>query len=329
MRITSFTRVMRTICISAVLSLLIASTGWAGGLPGSGGHYPNGAEDFMVGALPPPGTYLVNYLVYVKKDSLKDNSGNSLPANFDVKALIEVPRLIYVSPYSLFGANLAAHVFFPFYSADVTAKSSAIPPLNFDKSDKGMGDIIFSPLVLGWHFGPELHAVAALDIWAPTGSYDKANPATQLLSKNHWTFEPVLAVSYLKEGFDASVKLMYDFNTENNDYLHPALGVGKLSPGQEFHLDWALGYSMKNGLTGGLVGYNFWQTTDDEFNGSKAMAKNADGSSSKSQIGGIGVGLKYWPKQGPFSATLKQYWEYNAKNTASGSQTMFKIIYAF
>ncbi len=324
MRIVACTRFIRTIWMSGLLSLLIASQCWAGGLPGSGGHYPNGAEDFMVGALPPPGVYLVNYMLYVKKDSLKDNAGNSKPANFDAKVLAEVPRLIYVSPYSLFGASLAAHVFVPLYSADVKASSSAIPipALNFDKNDKGMGDIIFSPLVLGWHFGPELHAVLALDMWAPTGSYDKNNPASQVLSKNHWTFEPVLAVSYLKDGFDASIKLMYDFNTENDDYLHPGLGTGKLSPGQEFHFDWALGYSMKNGLTGGLVGYNFWQTTDDEFNSTKV----AD---SKSQVGGIGVGLKYWPKQGPFSMILKQYWEYNAKNIATGPQTQFKIIYAF
>ncbi len=320
MKIVACTSFIRTICISAVFSLLIASQSFSGGLPGSGGHYPNGAEDFMVGALPPPGTYLVNYMMLVQKDSLKNNSGKTA-ADINFSVFAEVPRLIYVSPYSLFGASLAAHVFIPYYSADLTAPALG----NLNVNDKGMGDIIFSPLVFGWHFGPELHAVAALDIWAPTGDYDKTNLSTQVLSKNHWTFEPVLAVSYLKEGFDSSVKLMYDFNTDNDDYLMPGppgSPTVKLSPGQEFHVDWALGYSLKNGLTGGLVGYNFWQTTEDEVNGSKA----SDG---KSKVGGVGVGLKYWPKQGPFSVTLKQYWEYNAKNTPTGPQTVFKMIYAF
>lgn len=304
------TRFLRTILIAAVFSMLIAAQGWAGG----GQHYPNGAEDFMVGALPPPGTYLVNYMILAQKNSLRDNSGKSLPADFNASVFAEVPRLIYVSPYSLFGASLAAHVFVPFYSADVTASSAAIPPLNFNVNDKGVGDIIFSPLVFGWHFGPELHAVFALDMWAPTGNYDKNNPATQILSKNHWTFEPVLAVSYLKEGFDISAKLMYDFNTRNNDT--------KTDPGQEFHVDWALGYGLKNGLSGGVVGYNYWQTTDDEVNGVKQNDQ-------KSQVGGIGIGIKYWPKMGPFSMTLKQYWEYEAKNMATGPQTQFKIVYAF
>lgn len=297
------TRNIRAILISAVFSMLIAAEGWGGG----GQHYPNGAEDFMVGALPPPGTYLVNYLMLVQKNSIKDNSGNNLLPSFKASVSAEVPRLIYVSPYKLLGANLAAHIFVPFYSSDVTL------PGNTVFNDKGVGDIIFSPLVMGWHFGPELHAVFAFDVWAPTGNYDVANPSTSILSRNIWTFEPVLAVSYLKEGFDASLKLMYDFNTRN--------GKTSTDPGQEFHLDWALGYGLKNGLSGGLVGYNYWQTTSDEVNGIT--------DSDKSEIGGIGFGLKYWPKQGPFSMIFKQYWEYGAKNIATGSQTQFKIIYAF
>jgi hypothetical protein len=300
----------RIVRAAVVFTLLTAAQSWAGG----GQHYPNGVEDFAVGAMPPPGTYLVNYMILAQKNSLRDNSGKSLPADFNASVFAEVPRLIYVSPYTLFGASLAAHVFVPFYSADVTASSAAIPPLNFNVNDKGVGDIIFSPLVFGWHFGPELHAVLALDMWAPTGNYDKNNPATQILSKNHWTFEPVLAVSYLKEGFDASAKLMYDFNTRNSDT--------STDPGQEFHVDWALGYGLKNGLSGGVVGYNYWQTTDDEVNG--VTVKD-----SSSRVGGVGVGIKYWPKMGPFSMTLKQYWEYSAKNIATGPQTQFKISYAF
>ena len=57
----------RSLLVSALFSVLIAAQGRAGGLPGSGGHYPNGAEDFMVGALPPPGTYLVNYMILAQE----------------------------------------------------------------------------------------------------------------------------------------------------------------------------------------------------------------------------------------------------------------------
>jgi hypothetical protein len=312
-------RFFRTLWTASVFSLLITAQCWAGG----GQHYPNGVEDFAVGAVPPPGLYFVNYMLLVQKNALTDNSGKNLPVDFNASVFAEVPRLIYVTPLTLLGANYTVHAFLPTYSADVTAKSGAIPPLNFNVNDKGLGDIIFSPLVLGWHFGPDLHALFALDIWAPTGNYDANNPATQILSKNMWTFEPVIAASYLKNGFDVSIKLMYDFNTDNNNYLNPASGLkSKLSPGQEFHFDWAVDYGLKNGLSAGVVGYNYWQVSDDEVNGAK-VADN------KSEVGGVGIGLKYWPKQGPFSVILKQYWEYGAKNIATGPQTQFKIIYAF
>ncbi len=314
---SSHSRIFRTILLAIAFSLSTFAQSWAGG----GQHYPNGAEDFMVGALPPPGTYLINYMILAQKDSLRDNSGKKVPVDFDASVFAEVPRLVYVSPYTILGASWAAHAFLPVYSADVTVKAGGATVL--DENDKGLGDIIFSPLVFGWHFGPELHAVAAVDFYAPTGSYDKDNPATQILSRNHWTIEPVLAVSYLKNGFDVSAKLMYDFNTDNDEYLNPATGnTSTLSPGQEFHFDWALGYSLQNGLSGGLVGYNYWQTTDDEVDNIKVK-------DNRSKVGGIGVGVKYWPKMGPFSMTFKQYWEYDAKNMPTGPQTQFKVNYAF
>lgn len=35
-----------------------------------GGAYPNGAEDFMAGAVPPPGNYFINYFTYVGNKGL-------------------------------------------------------------------------------------------------------------------------------------------------------------------------------------------------------------------------------------------------------------------
>jgi hypothetical protein len=313
-------RSVRTLCLAFLMSLLTVASSWGGG----GQHYPNGAEDFAVGALPPPGTYLVNYLVFAQKDSVRDNSGNKVFPAFKGDVMVEVPRLIYVTPFTILGASYAMQAFLPFYSADLQAGSNTPSHHDIlDSREKGIGDIIFSPLVLGWHFGPNLHTVFAVDTWAPTGNYDAYRPATQIISRNHWTVEPVVAVSYFFAGFDASLKLMYDFNTTNHQYFNQASGtLAKLDPGQEFHMDWALGYSTKGGLTGGAVGYNYWQTTDDELNGTKV--KN-----NKSRLGGAGVGLKYWPNHGPFSMTLKHYWEYDARNIAAGQQTQFKIAYAF
>ncbi|WP_303700226.1 hypothetical protein [Flexistipes sinusarabici] len=41
----------------SLLTFFSSSTLYAGG----GGSYPNGAEAFMSGAVPPPGLYFINY----------------------------------------------------------------------------------------------------------------------------------------------------------------------------------------------------------------------------------------------------------------------------
>jgi hypothetical protein len=313
-------RTFHLLVLGLILSLLGAAPSWAGG----GQHYPNGAEDFVVGALPPPGVYLVNYLLLATKNRLVDNSGHSI-GEFKADVEAEVARFIYVSPHKLLGANWGAHLFLPYYAANVQLGTSPGDPKSMIDSDvAGIGDIIFSPLILGWHFGPNFHLVAALDIFAPTGNYDKYRPATQILSRNDWTVEPVLAATYLWRGFDVDAKLMYDFSTKNDAYIGPASGgvQADLTPGQEFHVDWAVGYAPQNGLRFGVVGYNYWQITNDQIN-------DRDVRDQKSRVGGIGAGVKYWPDRGRFSMTLKQYWEYGARNMATGPSTWLKVGFKF
>ena len=43
------------------------------GAEGGGNHYPGGNEDFMAGALPPPGTYFLNYLDFFNSHPLNNN----------------------------------------------------------------------------------------------------------------------------------------------------------------------------------------------------------------------------------------------------------------
>ena len=53
------------IFILMVVTLSALVTGWpAHATESGGGAYPNGAEDFMSGAVPPPGTYVINYFNY-------------------------------------------------------------------------------------------------------------------------------------------------------------------------------------------------------------------------------------------------------------------------
>lgn len=310
--------------VALVILCLAANPCWAN-LPFAGQHYPNGAEDFVSGALPPPGVYLKNYFALFQKDRLNDNSGDKLPVDLEADVTVAVPRFIWVTPKTLFGASVATQIFLPLYWSHVESNA-----LGIDSEDAGLGDILLTPLALGWHFGPNFHLALGEDIFLPTGNYDNDNFATQILSKNHWTFETVLAASYLWKGFDFSAKFMYDFNTTNDDYNLPVGGGaflnGDLDPGQEFHVDWAIGYAPKEGLRLGISGYSYWQTTKDEFD-PDAGGPTIKGD--KGQIHAIGPTIKYWPNQGRFSAVLKHQWEFGAESLPEGQTTWLNVVWVF
>lgn len=269
---------------------------------GGGGAYPNGAEDFMSGAVPPPGTYLINYFDYYSADKLADNSGNKLVPGFKLNVIADVVRLIHVTDKQLFGGFWAMHLFLPIVNVDVTVPGAT-------KNKTGLGDIIIDPFILAWH-GKNWHAATGLDIYIPTGSYDKKDLAN--VGRNYWTFEPIVAGTYVTDsGYEVSAKFMYDINTKNSDtdYLS----------GHEFHVDYALGQKIGN-LTFGGAGYYYQQVTDDE-------SKGVTVPDNKASVVSLGPVFKYDYKNMSFS--LKYLFETAACNRPQGDNLWFKFVYAF
>ncbi len=86
----AFRKLFIVLVAAAMLMGPTVLAGTAFATEGGGGAYPNGAEDFMAGALPPPGTYFKNYLVYYTSSNFKDNNGNDLIPDFKLKAAADV-----------------------------------------------------------------------------------------------------------------------------------------------------------------------------------------------------------------------------------------------
>jgi len=296
----------RLFVITAALVLSLATHIPAHATQGGGGAYPNGAEDFMSGALPPPGTYLLNYLQYYSSDRLNDNNGDKIAPGFKLNVVADVVRVVHVTKQQLLGASWAMHLFLPVVNMDVTV------PGRGNDHRTGLGDIIIDPMILGWH-GANWHVTTGVDFYLPTGAYDAnrlANPG-----RNYWTFEPVLAGTWLTDsGFEVSTKLMYDINTKNNDndYLS----------GQELHLDYAVGQKLGD-FNLGLAGYFYQQVTDDEQNGTKVAFNDGN----KGRIFGVGPAVKYQFKNMSFS--LKYLFETAVENRPEGGNLWFKCSYAF
>ena len=294
------------ILIAAAMFLSpVALTGTALATEGGGGAYPNGAEDFMAGALPPPGTYVKNYLTYYTASKFKDNNGNDLIPDFKLNVVADVLRVIHVTNYKILGANWAVHALIPLAYQDVKLAGQS-------EDRSGLGDIIIDPFVLGWHT-KNFHVAAGIDIFIPIGAYNQDRLAN--LGRNYWTFEPVLGVTYLSDyGFELSAKFMYDINTENDDT--------KYKSGQEFHFDYTIGYHVNKQWAVGIGGYYYYQTTDDEINGVK---KGPDGFVGR--VISIGPEVQYGYKN--MSFTLKWQPEFEARNKPEGDKLWFNLVYAF
>ncbi|PWV59851.1 SphA family protein [Plasticicumulans acidivorans] len=264
-------------------------------------QYPNGVENFMSGALPPPGDYFLNYLGHYN-GRLRDSHGNKLPVS--VNATFDALRWVHMSDLKVFGADWGWHMIVPI------VHQSMHTPGGSGTAD-GLGDITVDPFILAWHF-PNFHVAAAVDINLPTGKYDKDDP-TASIGANYWSFEPLLAMTYLSDGgFEASAKLMYNMKTRNNDT--------KYQSGDEFHMDYTLAQHVGDWAFG-LGGYYLKQTTDDEQYGDTV------GDGNRGQVFAWGPQIKYDYKGMSFIATWNI--ETQAENRFEGDKVWLKFVTRF
>jgi len=314
-RVEGLMAVWKRLLIMVVGMVLI---GLACGVPGAhatengGGAYPNGAEDFMAGAVPPPGTYFLNYLTHYTAGRIKDDHGDNLVPDFRLNATANVFRLLHVTREQVLGGYWGMHVFVPVVYMDVKMMGAK-------DSRFGLGDIIIDPFILSWH-SKNWHFATGVDIYLPTGAYDKNDLAN--IGRNYWTFAPIIAATYTADcGFEASLKLMYDFNTKNNSSRLPTGQNVKYLSGQEFHFDYTLGYKT-GGWNLGVGGYYYKQITNDKVNG---VTVAPDGF--KGQAFAFGPQVKYDYKNMSFA--LKYQHEVAVRNKPEGDKFWLKFVYAF
>jgi hypothetical protein len=270
-------------------------------------QYPNGSENFMAGALPPPGNYFINYLGYYQGD-YRDNDGHKVPG-LNVSATFDALRFIHVTNQKVFGGDWAVHAIVPLVSQRMHTPFPGIG----NGSVFGLGDIVIDPLIIGWHFPPDWHLTVGVDIYLPTGKYSKSNP-TDSIGANYYSFEPIFAFTYLNQGgFEASAKLMYNLKTKNLDTDYQS--------GNEFHMDYLVGQHFGPWAVG-LAGYYLRQTTDDQVNGQKVGPDGRRG-----QVFAYGPAIKYDYKGMSFVGSWNH--ESSVDNRFQGNKFFFKWVTAF
>lgn len=298
---------------------------------GGGQSYPNGAEAFLSGALPPPGFYFLDYAYYYNADSMKDNDGNDIDAFDNITAVANVFRGLWVSETKILGGNYGMHLFLPVLGIDLNFKEPVGPGYKSSYDDVNLPYVIYSPFVLGWHLlKGKLHFATSLaDVFVPTGQDDRNMAGVR---HDFWTVEPVFAVTYLPGNWEFSGKFMYDFNTTQDDCATVYGFEVDRDPGQEFHVDYSVSYAFAPSFRFGVSGYYYRQTTDDSYDLNPSIPGPVQGllredEGHLSEVFAIGPGIRYSFKNMVFS--LRSQWEMAAKNKTEGYNVWAKFIYAF
>jgi hypothetical protein len=289
----------------ATLACIAAFGGAANATEGGGSAYPAGAEGYTCCAIPPPGLYGMVYGQHYDTTTLRNNSGDRIPVpGFKVTANALVPRLIYVTPKTIFGGQLALEALLPLVDLEVDVAGAS-------DSRSGPADLIVGA-ALGWHLSPKLHTLQGFDIFVPVGSYDSGRLAN--LGRNYWTFQTVTGVTYIDPaGFNADAKVMFNFNGSNSDTRYHS--------GHELVIDYAMGWGVASRWVIGVGGYVYQQLNDDKLRGNSLAG-------SKGRAFAIGPSIRYDSGKGWF-ATAKYQEEMNVRNRADGSAFWLKVVKPF
>ena len=304
---------MKKSAIALLVGGLFLAAGAAQAKEGGDQSAP-GAENWMAGALPPAGFYFKNYLGHYG-GKLQDGKGNDAklgPNNVGARADVtfDVLRFIYVTNIKVLGGDYAVQAFVPVVNQSLSFAGNR-------GSKFGIGDVFFTPVAIGWHHSPELHTIAALDVFLPTGEYDKNDPARSLGS-NYVSYEAVYAVTWLPKGnWEVTGKFMYNMKQKNGDT--------KYQSGDEFHMDYLVG--KKYGDWGfGLAGYYLKQLDSDKQNGVVVSAvPGLRSAGNKGQVFAIGPSVKYSTKTG---TTFMAQWqrEMAVENRFQGDKLWLNMV---
>jgi len=274
--------------------------------------WPLGIELHGMGVLPPAGTYGQVFVGNYLADTLRDNAGDKA-AEIDLRVTTIVPRFVWVTEQKVFGGDLGFHALLPLNDIRLNVKGGE------HDHKRGIGDMHLGPVV-GFHPSDKLHIATGLDLVVPTGSYDRDDLVN--LGNNYYTLQGVLAVTHADPaGFNADMRLMYDYNFENRDTHYQS--------GEELHLDYTLGWGLNNGWVVGIGGHAYTQITDDQcsFSDCAAAARVDASHGNRGRSLSVGPAVQYSSNDGwLFSAKWQE--ESGVRNRSEGQTYWFKVTTA-
>jgi len=213
-------------------------------------YLPGATTGVPVGALPPPGYYATedNYVVF---GELKGGKGQSIPVRV-TNSSVSV-ALLWSSSYHILGAQYGAGIvqIGAYHQADTTGLGGS------KTGSFGLFNTILEPLILSWEIGNGLFVSTGQSFYLPNGEFHHDGGARLQTSYANafWTYEPSVAVSYLKNGWNLTAENIFDVNAKN--------GQTDYKSGNVYYLDLTAKKTI-GGLSLGAIG-NYTQQISDDY----------------------------------------------------------------
>ncbi len=297
---------MKKVVIAAFIIMAFAAIPFGIGMAAEN-EYPNGIEGIKAASVPPPGYYYKMYNVYYGADTMTDKDGEDLDLDFDLTLFVNAHRFLWMSPWNILGGNYGADIIVPIMDVNLEIGKAGI-----DSSETGLGDICVEPFVLGWH-GARWDAAFAVAFFAPTGKYDKTEPASP--GKDMWTYMTTFGGTIYfdaEKTWSASILNRYEIHGEKDET--------DVTPGDDFHFEWGIGKNIAKIVDVGVTGYCQWQVTDDSGDA---------GTDVKDQVYAVGPEVSVFipPIMGALS--LRSQWEFEAEDRSEGNFTTLTFVKIF
>jgi hypothetical protein len=270
---------------------------------GEPAHYLPGLFPIRFAALPPPGPYYLqfNFDYHIdasgKASKVLTIPGVEPPVELNVSADVDVdydmivvaPTGIWMTPLKLLQADYGIAFMLPLAYVDMdlegslkvqeTSSGRSISrEFERDDSQFNLGDVFFTPFLLGWHW-PRFDLMALYGFHAPTGKYNSGDIDNTGLGFFEHQFQ-VGGIGYLDEGKSLGLQVLgtYELNHGKIDQ--------DVTVGDYVTLEYGVSKVFKGVFEVGLRGYSMWQVQDDS--GSDLILD-----SPKTKAHGIGGQISY------------------------------------
>jgi hypothetical protein len=273
------------------------------------GAYVLGIRGPGAGVTPPPGLFFSNQ-VFSYSGKISGNlrlEGGSLASQARVTPLVNIPTLLWVTPFEIAGARIGASVTAPFGQVDVNGR---VGPLRlkdqiFSFADPSVG------LFLGSRYG-QFHWQVGVTGFLPIGDYRRGALAN--ISKNRGALDVYGALTWLEPtwGIDVTNVVGVTFNARNE--------ATRYTTGTEFHWEWAVSKKFDSGLSVGAVGYVYQQLTGDSGPGAALGAFRG-----RTTAVGATVGYDFKIGQAPVSTRIRFYHEVESNNRLRGNAAFLSV----